>query len=59
MLLRDAAPDLDAEYAAEAMLAPLSAEVVLHQLSGRDMTLERLAAGWETIARRLTASPPA
>jgi hypothetical protein len=36
----------------------LSAEVVLHQLRGRDMTLRRLAAGWETIARRLTAAPP-
>jgi AcrR family transcriptional regulator len=58
-LIRDAAPDLDAEYPAEALLAPLSAEVVLHQLRGRDMTLERLAAGWETIARRLTVAPSA
>lgn len=59
VLIREAAPDLDAEYAAEALLASLSAEVVLHQLRGRDMRLERLAAGWETIARRLTASSPA
>jgi AcrR family transcriptional regulator len=58
MLIRDAAPDLDAEYASEALLACLSAEVVLHQLRGRGMTLGRLAAGWETIARRLTAAPP-
>ena len=58
MLIRDAAPDLDAEYTSEALLAPLSAEVVLHQLRGRGMTVPRLAAGWETLARRLTAAPP-
>jgi AcrR family transcriptional regulator len=57
MLIRDAAPDLDAEYAGEALLAPLSAEVVLHQLRGRHMTVRRLAAGWETIARRVTDAP--
>lgn len=59
LLIRDAASDLDVEYVADALLAPLSAEVVLHQLRGRGMTLERLAAGWETIARRLLAAPPA
>jgi AcrR family transcriptional regulator len=52
-LLREAAPDLDAEYAAEAVLAPLGAEIVLHQLLRSDMTLDRLAAGWEAIVRRL------
>jgi AcrR family transcriptional regulator len=59
MLVREAAPDLDAEYAAEALLAPLSAEVVLHQLRGRRMSLERVAAGWETLARRLLTAPGA
>ncbi len=57
LLIREGAPDLDAEYAAEALLAPLSAEVVLYQLQRRGMTLERLAAGWETLARRLLAEP--
>ncbi|MBV8988350.1 MAG: helix-turn-helix transcriptional regulator [Solirubrobacterales bacterium] len=57
MLIRDAAPDLDAEYVAEALLAPLSAEVVLHQLHRGGMTLERIAAGWETVARRLIGTP--
>ena len=59
-LIRDAAPDLDAEYTAEALLAQLGAEVVLHQLRGRGMALTRLAAGWETIVRHLltgTATP--
>jgi AcrR family transcriptional regulator len=57
MLVHEAAPDLDAEYAAEALLAPLGAEVVLHQLRGRGMTVERLASGWETLARRLLTAP--
>jgi AcrR family transcriptional regulator len=52
-LIRDADPSLDADYVAEALLAPLGAEVVLHQLSQSGMTLERLGAGWETIVRRL------
>lgn len=55
MLIRDAAPDLDADYVAEALLATLGAEVVLHQLREPGMTLDRLAAGWETIIRRLVS----
>jgi AcrR family transcriptional regulator len=57
-LLRDAAPDLDAEYTAEALLAQLGAEVVLHQLRGRGMALTRLADGWESVARRVLTTPP-
>ena len=59
ILIRDAAPDLDADYAAEALLATLGAEVVLHQLRQPGMTRDRLAAGWETIVRRLMSAPPA
>ena len=55
-LVREAAPDIDAEYTAEALLAPLGAEVVLHQLRGRGIALSRLAAGWEAIARRVRQS---
>jgi AcrR family transcriptional regulator len=58
MLIREAAPDLDADYVAEALLATLGAEVVLHQLREPEMTLDRLAAGWETIVRRLVSRPP-
>jgi AcrR family transcriptional regulator len=58
-LVREAAPDLDAEYTAEALLAQLGAEVVLHQLRGRGMTLGRLAAGWEALARRVLVAPSA
>ena len=57
MLVQEASPELDAEYTAEALLAALSAEVVLHQLRGRGMTLQRLAAGWEAFVQRLLAAP--
>ena len=50
------APALDAEYVAEALLATLAAEVVLHQLRQPGVTRERLAAGWESIVRRLLRS---
>ena len=53
LLVRAADPGLDADYVAEALLASLGAEVVLHQLSQPGMTLERLGAGWETTVRRL------
>jgi len=53
MLIREANPALDADYAADALLAPLAAEVVLHQLQTLGMPLERVADGWEDLARRL------
>jgi AcrR family transcriptional regulator len=53
MLVSEATPGLDAEYAADALLAPLNPEVVLHQLRRRGMSLERLAGGWEELVRRL------
>jgi AcrR family transcriptional regulator len=53
MLIREANPELDAEYTAEALLAPLGAEVVTHQLGARGMMIERVADGWEAIVRRL------
>lgn len=53
MLIREAAPELDAEYTAEALLTPLRAEAVLYQLGVREMPLERLTAGWADIVRRL------
>ena len=53
ILIREANAGLDADYASEALLAPLAAEVVLHQLSTPGMTLERLADGWEDLVRRV------
>ena len=53
ILIREAAPELDAEYTAEALLTPLRAEAVLYQLRVREMPLERLTAGWAELVRRL------
>jgi AcrR family transcriptional regulator len=53
MLVREAAPELDAEYTADALLAPLRPEAVLYQLRVREMPFERLAAGWSQLARRV------
>jgi AcrR family transcriptional regulator len=55
-LIGEADGSLDAELTADSLLATLSAEVVLHQLRGRQMTLERLAAGWEALASRLLSA---
>jgi AcrR family transcriptional regulator len=57
LLIREAAPELDAEYTAEAILAPLNAPAVLYQVHGREMPLDRLAAGWEALVRRLLPCP--
>jgi AcrR family transcriptional regulator len=53
MLVAEAAPQLDAEYTAQALLEALGPEVVLHQLRVQEMPLERLADGWEALIRRL------
>jgi AcrR family transcriptional regulator len=57
ILIRDAAPELDAEYTAEALLSMLGAEVVLYQLRVLGMPIERIAAGWEAVARRIVSFP--
>ena len=49
-LLEEAAPQVDHDYAADALLAPLAAGLVLHQLNDRGMTLDRLAQGWSHLA---------
>jgi AcrR family transcriptional regulator len=53
VLVRDIAPEADAEYVAEALLAPLSARHVLYLQRVRDMSTERIAAGWADLVRRL------
>lgn len=59
-LLREADPSADVEYATDALLAALSAELVTHQRRGRDLPLARLKAGWATLVTRvLTPAPEA
>jgi AcrR family transcriptional regulator len=55
VLLRAGAPELDAGYTADALLAALGAELVMHQLRGRGIPLAELKAGWETLARSVVA----
>jgi AcrR family transcriptional regulator len=53
MLVRESAPELDDEYLAEALLAPLSAETFLYLRKGRDLPLKRIEAGYEQLVRQL------
>lgn len=52
-LVRAGAPELDAEYTADVLLAALSAELVMHQLRGRGVALDELKDGWAALARRV------
>ena len=50
-LVRECAPDADAEYLADALLAPLAATFHAYQRRGRGVSLERIAAGYEQLVR--------
>jgi AcrR family transcriptional regulator len=52
-LVREAAPGLDADYTAHALLATLGAEFVAHLRDAGEM-LEQIAAGFEELVRALT-----
>jgi len=54
-LLRESAPQLDAGYTADALLATVGAEFVAHLREDRAMPLEQLAAGFEDLVRTLLA----
>jgi AcrR family transcriptional regulator len=53
MLLREADPECDADYLAEALLAPLGADIFLYMRRLREMPLDRIAAGYDQLVRRL------
>jgi AcrR family transcriptional regulator len=57
-LLREAAPRIDVEYAADALLGPLAVGVVLHQLRTRNMSMQRVKDGWEQLVAAVVACPP-
>ena len=52
-LVREAAPDCDADYIADALLAPLGADFHLYVRRVRELPLERVADGYEDLVRRL------
>jgi AcrR family transcriptional regulator len=53
LLVREAAPDADWEYLTDALLASLVATHVNYMRRVREMSDERLAAGWADLVRRL------
>ncbi len=58
VLVGEAAPAADAEALAEALLAPLAADVVRHQRAGLGWPLARMAAALGEVARGVTRDPP-
>lgn len=56
-LLREAAPHLDADYTADALLGTLSAGFIAYLREVREMDLERVAEGWESMVEGLLRKP--
>jgi AcrR family transcriptional regulator len=56
MLVREAAPDADWEYLADALMASLRADHLGYLRNVREMSEERLAAGWAVLVTRLLGS---
>ncbi|WP_430333400.1 TetR/AcrR family transcriptional regulator [Rhodococcus sp. ACT016] len=59
MLLTDAGVDGDVELLGIALLAALEAGLVLYQIRELGMSHQRIADGWEDLARRVTGAVPA
>jgi AcrR family transcriptional regulator len=59
ILLRDAAPHVDAEYTAQALLAMLGPVHHLRSRRGLDWSVERLRAGWCGMVDALSGAPDA
>ena len=57
LLVREARPDADADYLADALLATLDSQLVLFQRTDRGMSRERLEQGWEDLVRRAVREP--
>jgi AcrR family transcriptional regulator len=53
MLVREVDPALDEDYFAEALLAPLGADIFLYMRRAREMPVARVAEGYEQLVRRL------
>lgn len=53
ILVREARPEADAEYLSEALLAPLAADLYVHQRRDRGMDVERIEAGLDELLRCL------
>jgi len=56
-LVAEARPDLDAQFLAHALLAPLTCQLVQHMLEDLGMPPERIREGAVKLARTVLASP--
>jgi AcrR family transcriptional regulator len=57
LLVREAAPGMDADYVTEVLLSALRGDVLAHLERVREMPRERIVAGWAQLVRRLLDSP--
>jgi AcrR family transcriptional regulator len=57
MVVREAAPDTDAEYLADALLAPLLADFFLYQRRVRERSLPELADAYCDLVERVVSRP--
>jgi AcrR family transcriptional regulator len=53
-LIREVRPDADTEYLAEVLLAPLAADLYVHQRREHELSIERIKAGLDVFLRCLT-----
>ncbi|WP_156365785.1 hypothetical protein [Nocardiopsis sp. NRRL B-16309] len=56
MLLREAGVEGDLELLAHTLLGYLETPLVRHLLTDRDMSVERLEAGWDALVARLAGA---
>lgn len=57
-LIHEIRPEADAEYLADALLAPLAAELYMYQKRDGDMSAERIKAGLGELLRFLEIREP-
>jgi AcrR family transcriptional regulator len=53
LLVRAAAPDLDADFAADVLMSALSGEMLVYYDRERGMSQEQIAAAWAELVRRV------
>jgi AcrR family transcriptional regulator len=57
LLVREADPEADSEFIADALLAMLTARAFLYMRIARELPLERIIEGWTDVVRRLLPEP--
>ena len=57
LLVREADPEADSDFIADALLAMLTARAFLYMRIARELPLERIIEGWTDVVRRLLPEP--